>query len=409
MIEFDSAIKMIINSVSVLPAENVAVSDVVGRILAQDIVSPVNVSGFRNSAMDGFAIRAELLENCSESSPITLPVVDVVYAGASTQDKVAEDNSNQALKIMTGAAVPNRYDTVVKVEDVTFTEESVTFIRPAKNGANVRPAGEDLSVGETVFRAGHRFTALEPGMLASMGLATVSLHRRPRVSVFTTGDELVAPGTELQFGQIYNSNRYTIAALIQTFCERIEHSAPVGDTEHALRGALDSDNNSDIDMLITSGGVSAGDKDLVPPVSSELGWEEMFHKIAMKPGKPVFFAKRGAQLLLGLPGNPLSTAVTCATLVIPALKKMCGYRDYLPKPVAATLKSNSRSGKRMLLWPGKIRREGSEFVAEYSTKKSSASLTALLNSDGLIIERKRKDKTAVTNTVDVLFWDDLLR
>ncbi len=405
MIGFDSAIEMIVNNVTVLTAEDVSIADSVGRVLVQDIVSPLNVSGFRNSAMDGFAVRAELLQNCSNSSPVTLPVTGVTYAGDAEPSPSTAGNPNQALKIMTGAAVPDKYDTVVKVEEVTFTDTTVTFTLPVKCGSNIRPAGEDLAKGEIVFRAGHRISVLEPGMFASMGLAQVTVQRRPRVSIFTTGDELVPPGGELSFGQIYNSNRYTIAALIKPFCEQIEHSPPIGDTEADVRKAL----GCDADALITSGGVSAGDKDLIPGIAAELGWQEMFHKIAMKPGKPVFFAKRNRQTLFGLPGNPLSTAVTCATLVIPALKKMSGYRDYLPKPKPAVLQCDSRAGKRILLWPGKIHREGDTLVAEYATKKSSASLTALLDSDGLIIEREQSASSGSDKKVEVLFWDDLLR
>jgi molybdopterin molybdotransferase len=404
VIDLETAIETIVTNVTVLEAEDVALDDIAGRTLARDIVSSIDVSGFRNSAMDGFAVRAELIQRCSTDSPITLPVAGVAYAGESAAPQSSSNPDNCALKIMTGAPVSESYNAVVKVEDVTFTDSSVTFTAPTRVGANIRPSGEDIGKGETVFSAGHRMLGLEIGIVASMGISHASVIRRPLVSVFTTGDELVEPGGQIEFGQIYNSNRYTIAALIQPFCERVKHSSPIGDTVSSLREAL----NCDSEIIITSGGVSAGDKDLIPAVAAELGWKEMFHKIAIKPGKPVFFAKRAGQLLFGLPGNPLSTAVTCATLVIPALKKMSGLANYCPKTTPATLRSESRAGNRLLLWPGSISREGTEVFAVYSAKKSSASLSALSQSDGLIIERQQSSKSASGSKVEVLFWSDLL-
>lgn len=409
MIDLETAIETIDANVTRLPVENVSLTDIHGRVLAKDVVSPLNVSPFRNSAMDGFAVRAELLQHCSADSPVSLPVVGVACAGRSQAPESDMSVARQALKIMTGAPTPERYDTVVKVEDVEFTESSVTFSAPAKVGANIRPPGEDIRIGQTVFAAGHRLRALDVGISASMGLSHLSVYRQPRVSVFTTGDELVEPGNKPGFGQIYNSNRYTIAALIRPFCECVKNRAPVEDTKEALRKALEGALKSDSDVIITSGGVSAGDRDLIPVVAAELGWRELFHKIAMKPGKPVFFAKNGKRLLFGLPGNPLSTAVTCATLVIPALKNMSGFSDYLPKPFPAVLRSESRAGKRLLLWPGTISREGATLFAEYSAKKSSAALTALLHSDGLIIEREGRKISDSGRAVEVMLWDDLLR
>ncbi len=404
MIDLETALETIINSVTVLEPHDVPLDDLVGCVLARDIVAPIDVSSFRNSAMDGFAVSAKLLQDCSVDAPVTLSIAGVSYAGGDPP-KELEGCASGALKIMTGAPVPESYDTVIKVEDTTFTESVVTFTVQPKLGANIRPCGEDMREGETIFRAGHKMRAWEVGILASMGLTQASVIRKPVVAVFTTGDELVEPGEKIKFGQIYNSNRYTITALIKLFCERTDHSAPLVDTETALREAL----NCDSEIIITSGGVSAGDKDLIPAVAADLGWKELFHKIAMKPGKPVFFARRNNQLLFGLPGNPLSTAVTCATLVIPALKKMAGLSDFTPKLLPAVLRSESRSGKRMLLWPGTMRREGTELIAEYSSKKSSASLTSLLNSDGLIVERQRGDDCDTSVKVAVLLWDDLLR
>ncbi len=409
MISLQKAIETISANITPSGTERVPILESVDRVLAGHIVSSINVSRFRNSAMDGFAVRAELLAGCSSENPVTLPVAGVAYAGG---EEVARNHADCALKIMTGAPVPDEYDSVVKVEDVTFTDGAVTFTAPVNHGANIRPAGEDVREGETVFAKGQRISALDIGVFASIGLAEVDVIRRPSIAVFTTGDELVEPGVaQLGFGQIYNSNRYTIAALIAPFCNHIEHNAPVADTATALKEAL----NSDSDVIITSGGVSAGDKDLVPQVAEELGWQELFHKIAIKPGKPVYFARRGNQLLFGLPGNPLSTAVSCATLVIPALKQMTGAPNATPLPQRAILRGPSRSGKRLLLWPGKIRREGATLYAEYSPQKSSAALTALRNTDGLIIEKARdespdSDEAPMDGTpVDVLFWDDLLR
>ena len=406
MISLQNAIDIISANITALPVERVPILDSIGHTVTEDIVSVINVSGFRNSAMDGFAVKADLLATCSPENPVTLPVAGVAYAGG---DRVTGNSAGCALKIMTGAPASDEYDAVVKVEDVTFTDGAVTFTAPVTRGANIRPAGEDVRKGEMVFPRGRRLSTLDIGILASIGCADVEIVRKPVISVYTTGDELIEPGSaQPGFGQIYNSNRYTIVSLIGPFCRQVKHNAPVADTAGALRKALSSDS----DVIITSGGVSAGDKDLVPQVAEELGWRKLFHEIAIKPGKPVFFARRGKQLLFGLPGNPLSTAVTCATLVIPALKQMAGIANATPQPQPAMLRGPSRSGKRLLLWPGRIWREGASLYAEYSPKKSSAVLTALRNTDGLIIETVHKESNVAPNaetSVEVLLWDDLLR
>lgn len=400
MISFDEASRLILEAAEPLESTNVPVDDCVGYVLAEDIISSVDVSPFCNSAMDGFAVRAERLKGCSTDSPLELTVATTVYAGDSTDLK---GTAGKAVRIMTGAPVPSGYDTVVRFEDCTHDAGTVTFTVPATTGANVRQPGEDISIGQKLFSVGDCIGELDTGILASVGRAEVAVHRKPTVLIAATGDELVPPGRHLKPGQIYNSNDQTIRSMVRRFGKPIESSKPIADSSDALANAL----ASDCDVVITSGGVSAGDRDLLVSTAEQNGWCRIFHKARIKPGKPIYAARRGRQLLFGLPGNPLSTAVTCAVFVIPALKKMSGISNYQLRLSQATLSPDSiRKSGRMLIWPGSIKGNGASTIVEFSPKKSSAALSALLGSDGLIFQTATDDRSQPE--VRAIRWRHLL-
>ncbi len=364
-------------------------------ILAQDIISPIDVAPYRNSAMDGFAVAYSDIK----SIPCSLPIHAVTYAGDS--DKYSY-KPNSAIKIMTGAPVPEGYDTVIQVEHTTFTDSEVTFQKEIKENQNVRLPGEDIKNGDAILRSGEKINPLYVGILASIGMSEVEVYKKPNVLVISTGNELVEPGNNLKFGQLYNSNSYTVRSMLSKFCDSITVDSIVLDERESVISAL----SQDYDIIITSGGVSAGDKDFIPEIAELCGWEKKLHKAAIKPGKPIFFAKRNNQYLFGLPGNPLSTAVTCACFVIPAIKKMIGVKKHLLPTTSASLSKDSimKSG-RILIWPGKIFIENSKPVALFADKKSSAALSALLQTDGLIFQYTFEDKPPV---IEITYWYEIL-
>lgn len=400
MISFNEATKLIFDNVSVRRPVKLSISDVVGHVLAEDIVSAIDVVSFRNAAMDGFAVRSEWLAACSEAKPLTLPYKDTVFAGDS---ETAGFNEGVAVKIMTGAPVPDGYDAVVRFEDTKYDDRQVEFHLPPGPRANVREPGEDILQGQKLFASGERLGQLDIGILAGIGMAEVWVHERPSILVATTGNELAPPGMPLKPGALYNSNLYTMSAMVAPFSRSIRLEAAVGDSGDQLKRIMEHD----ADVIITSGGVSAGERDLVIGVAEASGFESLLHKVRIKPGKPFYFARRRHQLLFGLPGNPLSTAVTCAVLVLPALKKMCGWRDYELQSHPARLSPDSvRKSGRMLIWPGSFKSENGEIVAEFSSKRSSAALSALLGADGLIIQSDTSD--AASPKVEVIPWNQIL-
>ena len=402
MIEFEQACEQIFAHTKRLECEERMIEAAVNHVLAEDITSPINVSPFRSSAMDGFAVRSEWLTDCGEGSPLTLLIGRTTFAGDAGASR---ETSSRAPKIMTGAIVPGEYDAVVPFEQTEYDEHNVTFRRPIEPGGNVREPGEDITRGQKLYSVGGQLGPLDIGVLATIGLRKVSTIRRPSILILGTGDELVNPGDKLLEGKIYDSNTFTLQALVSPFCEQVERVCGVRDREEEIARALDSSH----DIIVTTGGVSAGERDLVVDMAEAAGWNRVFHKVRIKPGKPIYFATRNKQLLFGLPGNPLSTAVTCSVFLIPALKKMIGLQDYRLRLQSATLPPEAiRKSGRKLIWPGSIRTEGGQIVASFSPKKSSAALTALMGTDGLVFQSAiTGDSTDVK--VEVIPWDHILK
>jgi molybdopterin molybdotransferase len=402
MIEFEQACDHIFAHTRSLGSEDRLIETAVGCVLDGDITSPINVSPFRNSAMDGFAVKSEWLSACSESQPLTLLIGSTTFAGDAATAKTAPSHAS---KIMTGAMVPSECDAVVPFENTEYDDRQVTFRRSIAAGANVRQPGEDITEGQKLFSRGTTLGPLDIGILATIGMRTVSTFRRPSILILGTGDELTNPGEELVDGKIYDSNTFTLQALLSPFCERVERVCGVRDVKEEIARALDSSH----DIIVTTGGVSAGERDLVVDMAESAGWERVFHKVRIKPGKPVYFAVRNRQLLFGLPGNPLSTAVTCCIFLIPSLKKMIGFKNYRLSLKPAILAPEAiRKCARKLIWPGIIRNEAGQIVASFSPKKSSAALTAVLGTDGLVFQEST-DGTRKDVKVEVVPWDHILQ
>lgn len=292
---------------------NVRLEHAIDSVLAVDVLATMDVPPFDNSAMDGYAIRFEDLQFSS-----TFKLVGESLAGAPYHAQVG---SGQCIRIMTGGVLPNGTDTVVMQENTDVDGDCVTISVQPELGQSVRKAGEELTNGQVVLRQGRRLTSIDVGIMASLGYAKACVIRPLRVAVISTGDELKPLGSELNQGEIYDSNRYAIIALLKKFgVEVIDIGCIVDDKEKLAVGFMDADKRADV--VITSGGVSVGDADYTKEVLEELGQID-FWKLAIKPGKPFAFGRLPSSYFFGLPGNPVSSMVTLHQLVVPALQKLC--------------------------------------------------------------------------------------
>jgi molybdopterin molybdotransferase len=315
-----------------LAAEPVAVAVAAGRVTAEAATAVVDLPPFASSAMDGFAVRAA-------DAPGRLTVVDRAAAGSPAELALG---AGEAIEISTGGVVPAGADAVVPIEYVVQDDNAIELAEAVAPGAHVRPRGGDIATGDVVAPAGVRLGPAQLGALAAAGIAEISCVRRPRVALLATGSELVPVGTPLGPGQIYESNGLMLAAALAAVGADIELLPTVADDESAHREALERGLAADV--LVTSGGVSVGPHDLVRRIEAELGVEEVFWRVAIKPGKPISFGVRGATLVFGLPGNPVSSLVGCELFVKPALRALQGLDDPLPRVecgvLAAALRRN---------------------------------------------------------------------
>ena len=323
----DDALARILSEVPALPAVDVPILEALGLVLAENITADRDVPPFRNSAMDGYAVRGDDVV----SAPVRLRVVGEVAAGGFPDRSVG---SGEAMRIMTGAPMPDGTDTVVRVEDTDNASDVVTITAATPKGLSTRQAGEDLRAGETILSTGTVLRPAEIGLLASVGRPQVRVRKRPRVAVFSTGDEIVDLDAPLERGQIRDSNRYTLASAIRAAGADPQIGGIVRDSPDALRAALRGAVAAD--AIVTSGGVSVGDHDHMKPVLAELGTID-FWAIAIRPGRPLAFGelKDGDRRvpIFGLPGNTVSALLTFEIFVRPALLRMQG-RQNVSRPRA---------------------------------------------------------------------------
>ncbi|EPA0545775.1 bifunctional molybdopterin-guanine dinucleotide biosynthesis adaptor protein MobB/molybdopterin molybdotransferase MoeA [Vibrio alginolyticus] len=331
VVQGQEKILSLVNTVSEIEA--CKIENAYGRVLAEHIVSPVNVPQYTNSAMDGYAIRSDDVDRDSYQ------VVAEVMAGHAYDQPL---EVGQAVKIMTGAPTPRNGDTVVMREQATQEGDKVTFNGAnIKAGQNVRQAGEDLAIGSDVFTAGTRLASPEMGMVASLGFGEANVFRKLKVAVFSTGDEVQAPGTEQKANSIYDSNRFTIMGMLEKLgCEILDFGI-LEDNEQLMIEALENA-SAQADVVMTSGGVSVGDADYIKLALDKLGQID-FWRINMRPGRPLAFGQINNKPFFGLPGNPVAVMVSFINFVEPALRKMQGEQGWKPLKVNAIATENLRS------------------------------------------------------------------
>ncbi len=409
MITIEEALERILAYVSVLPAEEKHPLDALGQVLDEDITATFDIPPLDNTSMDGYAVRATDTASASEASPRKLQVIGEVAAGYIYDGEVTDGT---AVRIMTGAPIPRGADAVVPFEETdeetAHSHESVRVFKEARPGANIRPAGQDVRTGDVVLRKGAVLRPQEIGVIASLGRDGVRVIRRPVVAVLSTGDELLDPGQPRDGARIYDSNAYSVAALVRRFGGVPKLLGIARDTVEALTARIHE--GMDADMLVTSAGVSKGDYDIVKDVLAREG-EVAFWTVAMKPGKPLAFGafERDGRRIphIGLPGNPVSSMVAFELFGRPAILKMMGKMDYR-RPIVRAISEDritSVGDPRVFLARCVVTERDGRYYARLTGAQSSGILTSMVRANGLTIIPADVDVVEPGQEIDVLMLD----
>ncbi|MEH0740801.1 molybdopterin molybdotransferase MoeA [Vibrio cholerae] len=376
-------------------------ADAIGFVLAQDILSPINVPPFDNSAMDGYAIRRADL-----SQQAILPLAGKSFAGQPFEGEWPVGN---CIRIMTGAKIPDGADAVVMQENTEVSDEGIRFLQTdVKPNNNIRPTGDDIRQGDVVLPKGARLTARDIPMIATLGISHVEVVRKPRVAFFSTGDELKPLGEPLLDGQIYDSNRYGIKPLIENFgCEPIDLGI-VPDCPETLAATFEQAQRL-ADVVVTSGGVSVGEADYTKDILEQLG-EIGFWKLAIKPGKPFAFGQLSSAWFCGLPGNPVSAVLTMYVLVQPMLAKLAGHTQWQVPPMipAVTHTAFKKSPGRTDYQRGIYRVENGQFVVETTGNQSSGAFRSMSLANCFVILERERGNVAEGETVHIQLFNSTL-
>jgi molybdopterin molybdotransferase len=339
MIQVEEALSIIAENSTTMPVQKIKVSKSLGYILAETVYSPIAMPPFRQSAMDGYAF--------IHSEKHQYDIVGIVQAGDHSKIKLKE---NEAVRIFTGAHVPDNADTVIMQEHVMATENSILITRMPEQYANVRHKGEQIGEEEVVFKANTLITPAAIGFLACLGITEVEVYKKPKVAILVTGNELVKPGEKLSKGKIYESNSVMLQAALQTIGVKKTKVYKVKDNLKATKKAL-KEILKKHDIVLISGGISVGDYDFVKEALLENGVKELFYKINQKPGKPMFFGSKNDTLVFALPGNPASSLTNFYIYVYPAIKNRMGFKDIHLKKMLRKLNDNitNTTGKTLFL------------------------------------------------------------
>jgi molybdopterin molybdotransferase len=376
MLTVEEALEAILSRVSVLGTERVEVVGALGRVLAAPVVSRREIPPWANSSMDGYAVRAE-----DTGGGAVLSVVGRVEAGALAARTIGR---GEAMRIFTGAPLPAGADAVVPQEDVDANDGHIALRGRVDHAAYVRPRGEDVRVGDRVLEAGTLLTAAEVGLLATLGHAQVHVHRRPRVAILSTGNELADLGTEPGPAQIPNTNTYSLMAQVLEAGAEPLNLGVAPDRLEAIEERVRS--ASDADVLVSSAGVSVGELDLVREALTRAGAELHLWKVSMRPGKPITFGSLGSRHVFGLPGNPVSAMVTFELFVRPALFKMAGRRRLTrPRLRVRALEPVPNPGSRRGYLRVQLETTGQGLGARLTGEQGSAILRSMVAADGLAV------------------------
>lgn len=354
--------------------------DSLDYVLGEDIISNMNMPPFDRSPLDGYALKSEDILHATKDNPVTLKVIDYIPAGYVSSKTI---ENGQAIRIMTGAKIPKGADIIIRYEDTDFTEEEVKIYEYLKPNSNIVKAGEDIRLGDIILKKGHIIGPADVGILATLGIDRVKVFSKPTVSILATGDELVDIDKPLIAGKIRNSNSYTIAAQVKKIGANPIIGGIYMDTiEDIKRGLLSHLEGADI--IITTGGVSVGDRDVVKEAFEEIGAKILFWKIKIKPGSPIVVARYVDKLIFGLSGNPAACYITFEKFVVPVILRAMGnnYREFMK--VKSILKNGfTKVSKQNRYVRGKTYYENGKFYTLLADKHSSGVLSSLSGANSL--------------------------
>lgn len=394
--------KLLATPAAITGTETVALTDAAGRITAAPVISPINVPPFDNSAMDGYGLRL-----ADWDGKTALPVAGRALAGVPFQGELP---AGHCVRIMTGAPVPTGVDTVVMQEEAVVSDAGITFTADITRGQNIRLTGEDITQGSEVFPAGTKLAAAQLPMVASLGLAQITVMRKLKVAVFSTGDELQAVGQPLGDGQIYDTNRFAVSLMLEKLgCDVIDLGV-IPDDPAVLRDIFKKA-DSLADLVISSGGVSVGEADYTKQILDDIG-KINFWKLAIKPGKPFAFGKLDNAWFCGLPGNPVSTTVTFYELVQPLIARLSGFSQWQPpmriKAIAATPLKKSAGRLDFQRGIAQVNEQGQLVVKTTGDQGSHIFSSFSLANCFIVLERERGAVKA-GDIVDIEFFNHLMK
>ena len=402
MLSVPEASERILAGITPLPPERVPLLESLGRVLASPVSAPLTIPAWDNSAMDGYAVRAEDIAQASPNAPVVLPVLETVAAGAFPTQAI---RPGFATRIMTGAPLPEGADTVIRVEDTDAGLASVAIQNARDARRNVRRRGEDIAEGSVVLRAGTPIGPAQIGVLASVGASSVDVYRRPRVAFLGSGDEIVDLDrfSEAIAGQkIITSNSYTLHAMIRATGGEPVNLGVARDDPDDLRERIERAEGAD--LLITSAGISAGEYDYIRNVLAELGVELTVWKVRMRPGAPLGFGMLHGKPWIGLPGNPVSTMVTFDLFVRPMLRRMLGHERLFRRPTPVTLEEPVSIGARLTHFLRAIvtvRPDGT-MTARLTGPQGSGILTSMATANALLIVPEDRQHVGAGETLHAL-------
>jgi molybdopterin molybdotransferase len=381
MIQVQEALDTILSKIQFKGVEKVPLDQALGRVLAEDVISRVNNPPLDNSAMDGYALIAEDIQSATPENPVKLDVVEEIAAGYTAKGVL---KPGQAMRIMTGAPIPSGANAVLMQEDTQKNGNAILCLDKADVDENIRMAGEDVKIGEEVIKKGTTLSPAHIGMMAVVGRSQIAVGQRPIVSILSTGDEILELDETPQGPQIFNSNGHMLAAQIKSAGGIPIYLGIAKDTEKDLMEKFEWALKADV--VVSSGGVSVGDYDLVKASLQKMGQDMLFWKVAMKPGKPLAFGRIGETPIFGLPGNPVSSFVSFEQFVRPSLRKIMGCSDLTHKTVQAKLtRTIHKKPGRLHFLSSIVSWADGEYTVTPAGEQGSGILKSAANANGLLI------------------------
>ncbi len=381
MIPVQEALDKILSKIQFKGVEKIPLDQALGRVMAEDVVSRINNPPLDNSAMDGYALIAGDIQSATPENPVKLEMVEEIAAGYTAKGTL---KPGQTMRIMTGAPIPPGADAVLMQEDTQKDGDSILCLDRADVEENIRRAGEDIKIGESVLKKGTTLSPAHIGMLAVIGRSQIAVGQRPTVSILSTGDEILELDETPQGPQIFNSNGHMLAAQIKSAGGIPVYLGIAKDTEKDLMEKFEWALTGDI--VVSSGGVSVGDYDLVKSSLQKMGQDMLFWKVAMKPGKPLAFGRIGKTPIFGLPGNPVSSFVSFEQFVRPSLRKVLGCSDLSHKTVQAKLtRTINKKPGRLHFLSSIVSWTDGEYTVTPAGEQGSGILKSAANANGLLI------------------------